>query len=220
MSYYFKEQVFDDTTYNVVSFHYLKKNKENTFDQKIKFTFFPDNKEQIFTLKERFGYSIAGAEVEVIEDAPSLKIVRLTDKLCSKYVGETQIKCYFGDVKTTKIFNINDALLNKINHSIILLHCIDTNTSLDGRIKASDIRDLDRTYLVGKETSRNLAFILLDNVSFDKQAQMIEQFNSILNSWRERYHSLFLTNFRDNDRKRISFEFCYKLLNYCHQVIS
>jgi len=44
-------------------------------------------------------------------------------------------------------------------------------------------------------------------------------FNKKLTYLRKKYNSLFLTNFRDNDRKRISFEFCYKLISYCYQEI-
>ena len=36
---------------------------------------------------------------------------------------------------------------------------------------------------------------------------------------RKKYNSLFLTNFRDNDRKRISFDFCYKLITFCYESI-
>ncbi|OGI86018.1 hypothetical protein A3A01_01885 [Candidatus Nomurabacteria bacterium RIFCSPLOWO2_01_FULL_39_17] len=71
--------------------------------------------------------------------------------------------------------------------------------------------------IVGKNSSRNIAHLILDkNISITKQTELIKKFNTILNETRERYFSLFLTNFRDNGRKRISFDFSYKFLNYLY----
>ena len=42
------------------------------------------------------------------------------------------------------------------------------------------------------------------------------EFNEELNKNRDKYFSYFLTNFRDNNRKRISFDLAYKFLNYIH----
>jgi len=41
----------------------------------------------------------------------------------------------------------------------------------------------------------------------------MEAFNKKLSENREKYCSFFLTNFRDNNRKRMSFDLAYKLLN-------
>ena len=94
----------------------------------------------------------------------------------------------------------------------ILLSAIDLITH-NGQIKLDDIAIYKYWGVVGKKTSRNIAFILLPedkNISFAQQKEIIEEFNSILNDLRERYRSLFLTNFRDNNRKRISFDFIDK----------
>ena len=42
----------------------------------------------------------------------------------------------------------------------------------------------------------------------------INKFNGIFNDLRDKYNSLFLTNFRDNDRKRVSFYMCYNIMGY------
>ncbi len=44
----------------------------------------------------------------------------------------------------------------------------------------------------------------------------MEEFNEELNQNRNKYFSYFLTNFRDNNRKRISFDLVYKFLNYIY----
>jgi len=41
----------------------------------------------------------------------------------------------------------------------------------------------------------------------------MKKFNDELSANREKYFSFFLTNFRDNNRKRISFDLAYKFLN-------
>lgn len=49
---------------------------------------------------------------------------------------------------------------------------------------------------------------------------MIERFNSEMSEARKKYASLFLTNFRENDRKRVSFEFAYGLINRAYASVS
>jgi hypothetical protein len=97
----------------------------------------------------------------------------------------------------------------------VKINCIDTNGSQDSWIKAEDVRALKQDGLVGKTSSRNIAFIIINNISIKDQEMAIVKFNDKLNSLRKKYRSLFLTNFRDNDRKRVSFEFCYKLITHC-----
>jgi len=41
-------------------------------------------------------------------------------------------------------------------------------------------------------------------------------FNKEINRLRDDQFSLFLTNYRDKDRKRISFDFAYKFINYLY----
>jgi len=55
-------------------------------------------------------------------------------------------------------------------------------------------------------SSRMLLFIFILNNNSNS--------NKILNEYREKYDSLFLTNYRDNNRKRISFTLVYTLINY------
>ena len=44
----------------------------------------------------------------------------------------------------------------------------------------------------------------------------MKKFNERLNKNRVQYFSFFLTNFRDNNRKRMSFDLAYKLINYIY----
>lgn len=215
---YFTNQVFEDTTYNVVAFSFCKKKKQSK-KQKINFTFYPNNTSKIFELEEQFNYRIAGKELSKIINIIPLKIIRLTEDHITKNSGASKIIAFFNDKKHIKEYKVNDYLEELISKNTILLNCIDTNGSEDSWINAEDISKLDKDCLVGKVSSRNIAFPLLPNVSLKNQKKIIKKFNGTLNRLRKKYNSLFLTNFRDNDRKRVSFEFCYKLLTYCYEKV-
>ena len=50
-------------------------------------------------------------------------------------------------------------------------------------------------------------------IPIDEQVELMKIFNNRLAQNREKYGSFFLTNFRDNNRKRISFDLAYKFIN-------
>ncbi len=214
---YFTNQVFEDTTYNVVAFSFTKQHKPSI--QKMKFNIFPQNESIELILNPKYDYCIGGKEIFEIENAEPLEAIRITDKLLSKSAGSSQIKCFFNDYKTEQDYLILPYLENQIRNNIITLNCIDSKNE-SNKISISDIRYFGKDALVGKITSRNIASIILPGISLKEQEQLIPLFNQKLNTLRKKYRSLFLTNFRDNDRKRISFEFCYKLLAVCLKEIS
>lgn len=215
---YFKEQVFDDTTYNVVSLYYTRKTTAST-KQTIKIFSFPGGDSKDFELEEKFNYRIAGRELNKVLKIKPLKTIRLTEDHIKKNSGDKEIHCFFNDKNTIQDYLVSSGFQKKIRSNILLLNCIDTNASESGWISLEDVRALGTQCLVGKNTSRNIAYIILPEVSLDDQKKIIPMFNDYLNSLRRKYNSLFLTNFRDNDRKRISFDFCYKLISYCYQQI-
>lgn len=215
---YFKNKVFEDTTYNVVSFHYIKKELPSV-DQKIEITFFPEKNKKTFIIEENFNYRIAGKELNKITSIKSLKSTRLTEDIIHKNVGTNKIKALFNDKNNFCEYFVNDDLFNKIQNNCILLNCIDTNANESAWIKAENIKKLNQDCLVGKNSSRNIAYIIFDDILLKDQEKIISLFNSTLNDLRKKYNSLFLTNFRDNDRKRISFDFCYKLITFCYESI-
>jgi Eco57I restriction-modification methylase len=216
---YFKEQVFEDTTYNVIAFHFFKKN-EVSIKQTIVITSFPDKEKQSFYLEEKYNYKIAGRELDKISSIKSLKLTRLTEKHIEQNKGDNTIKAFFNDKNTTKTYSISNSYKQLVKNNILLLNCIDTNGTEDGWISVEDVRSFNRSCLVGKNTSRNIAYVILpSDISIQDQEKIIPLFNKTLNTLRKKYNSLFLTNFRDNNRKRVSFEFSYKLITYCYKQI-
>jgi len=160
---YFNNQVFDDTTYNVISFHFIKKESSK---QQLNIVFYPEKVEKSFIIDSKYDYLIGGEEIATIS---SIKSLDHSNK------------------------PIKDACLIKFN-------CIDKKNA---PINAEQIT-LEQFEI---NSSRNSICISFPDI---KSNDIVELFNSKLNNLRNKYNSLFLTNFRDNNRKRISFEFCYK----------
>jgi len=213
---YFKEPVFADTTYNVIAFYYEEK-PEGIKDFSIKTNVYPDKKAVNVKIEERFGWLIGGDFVSEIEDQENfLNIRRLTEEDMRQGKGNIELECAYNHVNTKKKWKVNEDLFKAINSNIILLKAIDSGTE-SGKIALEDIREHDVDCLVSKSTSRHMIYLTFGaKVSVKDQKKLIELFNEQIEFMRDKYLSLFLTNYRDKDRKRIGFDFAYKFLNYLY----
>lgn len=214
---YFKHQVFADTTYNVVAFYYKKKKNiyENNFN--IKVHIYPENKIVNLKLSKDFNWSIGGSFLNNIKKEKNiLGIKRLTEKDLKNIKGEIEIDIAYNHINNKSKIKISKKLQEKIKSNILLLKAIDSGTE-KGRISLENIKEYGVECLISKETSRHMIYLIFEkNLSVKEQKMIIKYFNSEINQLRENYLSLFLTNYRDNDRKRISFNFAYKFINYLY----
>jgi hypothetical protein len=214
---YFKHQVFPDTTYNVISFYYRK--KDNYFNNKfnIKTHIYPENKIINIELKKDFNWSINGQFLKIINSQKNeLGIRRLTEKDVSRESGLVKILAAYNHVKNIGTIKISKGLYDKIRSNIILLKAIDSGSE-GGKISLENIRKYGVECLVSKDTSRHMVYFIFQNkIPIIQQKEIINIFNKQINEMRQKYSSLFLTNYRDNGRKRISFDFVYKLINYIY----
>ena len=99
----------------------------------------------------------------------------------------------------------------------IKLKCIDDNIS--NKLGLTIIEDKDIYYdNTDNKTERSYASITIDPpISLDIQKKIVENFNKFLEIEREKYNSLFLTNYRESNsiaRKRISFDLAYNIISY------
>ncbi len=213
---YFKYQVFPDTTYNVISFYYKKKRK-NIEKFSIKTHIFPENKTINVLLEKRFNWSIGGEFLSRInKEINFLKIRRLTKKDIDSSKGNIELSAAYNHVKDKIKIKINEDLYSFIKSNIILLKAIDSGSE-KGKIALENINKYGVDCLVSKESSRHMIYLMFENkISVSHQKQIINIFNSEIEKMRDNYLSLFLTNYRDNDRKRISFNFVYKFINYIY----
>ena len=107
--------------------------------------------------------------------------------------------------------NINKNITN------ILLKCIDDNinSKLGFKIVEDKDRFIDNT---NKLSARSYATLVINKpLSLDEQKKLVKKMNSYIEVNRERYNSLFLTNYRESNtiaRKRISFDLAFKICNY------
>lgn len=100
--------------------------------------------------------------------------------------------------------------LTDSNEDIILnlnLHALDTRSE---RLHIEYSED----HFIGKNTDRTyLTFTSKREFTEEEQKLIASEFNARLNSMRDNYKNLILTNYRDWNRKRIGFTFAYKLLS-------
>jgi len=119
-----------------------------------------------------------------------------------------------------EIYNIDDSDNYKITRLIegetantnLLLKAIDDNDK--SKIKLEYVSD-DLIYY-GKISSRTYATLTITpKINDDIQKKIADDFNKYLNDKRDKYNSLFLTNYRESKkiaRKRISFDLAYKIV--------
>jgi len=152
------------------------------------------------------------------------------------YPSKTQINATLDDgndwlvggdiykLKTKGKYTIARATLSnkdKLNTNI-LVKCIDDNSKnqLGLSIVSSDELYIDETPNLSSRTYASL--IITPSIDNEKQKKLVDKFNSFLADYRKRYHSLFLTNYRESKdiaRKRISFELVYQISEYILDLI-
>ncbi len=211
---YFTEQVFEDTTYNVIAFYYRKKTTQS-LQSVLKFTIFPQQEKKEIPIYERYNWQIGGEFLEKINTYGNpLKITRLEES--DLHPGNNLIRVAYNHLDTPRDFFVSDETAQLLRKNIVLLKAIDTGTP-DGKICLENIRDFGYEALVSIKTSRNQIYLIFpDVIPVETQEKLISMFNEELNEERKKYNSLFMTNFRDNDRKRISFNFAYNFINYLY----
>ena len=190
----FEEKVFDDTTYTICSFQFeLKDINSNNDSNKINVIIYPLKNEIITELNDGNNYLIGGS------------IYNLKSKNNSK-------RKYNITRLTRNNKDNNDFITN------ILVKCIDDNN--DKKIGLSFINNDKDIYIdeTPNLSARTYATLIIEpKISKDVQKEIIQKVNKFINDYRIKYHSLFLTNYRESkdiSRKRISFDLVYQIVEY------
>jgi hypothetical protein len=192
----FEERVFDDTSYTICSFQFQSYKEQNTNPDEIPIMIFPvclsaQNEQTHLKIKlnENNNYIIGGEIYNLTKNIiePKYKITRLTIK------------------------NKDE---EKNNITNILVKCIDDNKNNQINMKIVSIDEIfiDKTEKLSARSYCSL--IITPLLILEKQKILVEKFNNYLNEYRTKYHSLFLTNYRDSSniaRKRISFNLIYDI---------
>ena len=129
-------------------------------------------------------------------------------------------KCISLSIDTSNNYTIGGNLFPRIksDYSIgRLLVGQEPNTNLYLRSYDANLKDKRISLLIkedafyGKISDRMFASITTKKRIVDEE-YISSKFNEVLEMYRERYHSLFLTNYRDGARKRIFFKNAYSLI--------
>lgn len=112
------------------------------------------------------------------------------------------------DVKISRL------LVGQKPNSKIFLRALDTG-SMNGRISLS----MSDEPFFGKNTDRAFATLRFSkNFTIKEQELIVEEFNKLLEKYRKKYNSLFLSNFRNSTtsyaRKRMSFDDAYDFVGH------
>lgn len=212
---YFKHQVFDDTTYNVIAFYYKKKKDffKNSFE--IITHIYPDKKTIKIKLEKKYGWIIGGEFVSKIRNQENeLGIYRLTEEMVEKNKGAFKLPAAYNHIDDRVDISVSKNMQELLKSNILFLKAIDSGSE-KGKIAMENVKDYGVECLVSKPTSRHMIYLIFqEQLSISEQKKIISLFNENLEKLRKDFCSLFLTNYRDKDRKRISFDFAYKLINY------
>ena len=195
----FEEKVFDDTKYSVSSFQFRLKTELNSNsnsnssskNHSIKITIYPQ-KQNIETILHEGNNFLFGGEIYKLKQQKNIKIERITNLNKNK----------------NSLFNTN-----------ILLKCIDDSDK--SKLGLSYIEDTKKEKYIDNTpnlTGRSYALLIINlELTKEKQLDLIHKFNSYINDLRNKYNSLFLTNYRESNtiaRKRISFSLAFEIINY------
>ena len=95
----------------------------------------------------------------------------------------------------------------------ILGKCIDAGGERIGmKLVTDENRYTDTTKDLTARTY--LTLVISPPISMETQTVLVEAFNEFLERWRRNFHSLFLSHYRENSRKRISFQLVYNIVRH------
>lgn len=188
----FEEKVFEDTSYSVCSFQFILKSNSNNNITNI--YIYPSKKYLTINLKDN-NY-IIGGEIYLLEQNNNYTIERATsNNKDSQFLTNIAVKCIDDNINNQIcLFLVDDNEKSKY---------IDISPNLTARSYA--------ILIITPNTSKVNKLNMLDQQIF------VEKFNNFLNAHREKYNSLFLTNYRESNsiaRKRISFKLVYDICNF------
>lgn len=107
--------------------------------------------------------------------------------------------------------NINDKNTN------ILVKCIDDNLHNMICLKYVSENEIYIDKTPNSSARTYVTLIINPEISKSRQKKLVTEFNALLNKHRDKYNSLFLTNYRESKdiaRKRISFELVYNIVRH------
>lgn len=149
-----------------------------------------------------------------IDIYPSNKSIEIKLNDANRYsIGGEILK-----IKSSKLYKIERATKNT-NEGItnILIKMIDDKNEIGAMIIEDEKRIIDNTDNLSMRSYATL--VILPIIDLEIQEKLVKEFNEFLRINREQYNSLFLTNYREYKRKRISFDLTFKIFGYLLETL-
>jgi len=182
----FEEKIFDDTSYNICCFQYIIKNLNN---------------------------DLSNINMNVICNG---NIIRTLDILLNddnNYTFGGEIYNIPNNIYNIQVYRLTEKNKNE-KYSNIFVKCIDDNENSKIRFEYNEIPYIDNTLNLSCRTFATL--IIKPYIEEEKQKILIKICNDYINEYRDKYYSLFLTNYRETKgrfmRKRISYDLVYNII--------
>jgi hypothetical protein len=208
----YQKKIFDDTDITVTTFF----NNKNISSNKKKITFVNHTKTETNLVVSKDG--------NLSEEWDNIKLIKNNNNIKQGYIdnnikeGKKEVLLLNTNYKE-ETFNITEEDEKHLKKNILILRTTDTGTE-QGKLGLYTIEEIwgsKKTIgLVTKISSRVYTQLFFD-LSINEQLILKDKFNIEINNLRKKYHSIFLTNYKNSSngiqRKRITFKETFSLIN-------
>lgn len=118
-------------------------------------------------------------------------------------------------------YKITRLLAGETPNTNILAKCIDDGIDNKIQLKLVDDTDVYFDETPNKSARTYATLCVTPQLSMAQQRVLVERFNEFMTVQRDKYHSLFLTNYRESKsiaRKRISFDLLYRIVGHLLRI--
>lgn len=219
--YLFENPIFKDTNISVMSFYLERKDKDMSIQNNLPINFVGFNGDTLKNIDINNDGVICDEWARLSKMQTSDSIVGLLRE--DLKTGEEKI-LLLNESYELENFYINEKNIEKIKNNHLYLRSTDTG-SKDGMLGFYTMDELypndersEAKSLITKKTSRlTVPLFFYEYYSYEDQIKIKNKANQILNDYRDKYNSIFLTNFKNStrkmQRKRISFKEAYGIIN-------
>ena len=217
-AFLFEYPIFKDTRISVVSF---STTTSNSVQKNIKTTFVNKTSETVKYIDiDKEG--IICKEWENIANNNNYDVTQGLFR-CDIKEGNFDVKM-INEYYEIEDFKVSEDIYNKINDNILFLRTADTGSEI-GVLGLYTLKELFKekgavtSSLVTKKTSRLCVPLFFNHKkTIEEQLFIKDEVNRLLREYREKYNSIFLTNFKNAtnviQRKRITFKEVYSLIKH------
>lgn len=184
--------------------------KVNYFEEQV----FDDTSYTICAFQfEAYNENVRNNHIIIFDIYPSKKTMEVVLNKDNNYTIGGEIY----NLPTQKDYTITRLIAGDTANTNIIAKCIDDNINSQIQLKIVEDKDIFYDDTPNKSARTYATLVITPEISMTQQEELVENFNKYLSDMRDKYHSLFLTNYRESKsiaRKRITFDLVYKIIGY------